>query len=85
VKDEHPLPYESMLYDDAGEQVGYATSLMYSPVLQRHVGLARVRPALAAPGTPLRLETSLLHHNTTVAATTTALPHFNPARKTARP
>ena len=84
VKDEHPLPYESMLYDDRGEQVGYATSFMYSPVLQRHIGLARVRPQLAAAGTPLRLETSLLHHNTTVAATTTALPHFNPARKTAK-
>jgi aminomethyltransferase len=83
VKDEHPLPYESMLYDGDGAQVGYATSLMYSQVLQRHIGIARVRPALSAPGTPLRLETSLLHHNTTVAASTTALPHFNPPRKTA--
>ena len=27
------------------EQVGYVTSFFYSPVLQRHVGLARVRPA----------------------------------------
>ena len=84
VKDEHPLPYESMLYGESGEQVGYATSLMYSPVLQRHIGIARVRPKLAAPGTPLRLETSLLHHNTTVAAATTPLPHFNPPRKTAK-
>ena len=89
VKDEHPLPYESMLYDGAGsgagEQVGFATSFMYSPVLQRHIGLARVRPPYAPPGTPLRLETSLLHHNTTVAAETTGLPHFKPARKTAPP
>jgi aminomethyltransferase len=85
VKDEHPLGYESMLYDDEGGQVGYATSFMYSPVLQRHVGLARVRPAYAPPGTALRLETALLHHNTTVAVTTTALPHFKPARKTATP
>ena len=83
VKDEHPLPYESMLYDDAGTQVGYATSLMYSPVLQRHVGLARVQPALAASGTPLRLETSLLHRTTTVAARMTSLPHYDPPRKTA--
>ena len=97
VKDEHPLPYESVLYSDSldsadsgdsadsVDQIGYATSLMYSPVLQRHVGLARVRPAFAEPGTPVRLETSLLHHNTTVAASTTSLPHFNPARKTAKP
>ncbi len=84
VKDEHPLGYESVLYDDGGEQVGYVTSLLYSPVLQRHVGIARVRPPFAPAGTPLRLETSLLHHTTTVAAATTALPHFGPARKTAR-
>jgi aminomethyltransferase len=83
VKDERPLGYESMLYDDSGDQVGYATSFLYSPVLQRHVGLARVRPRFAAAGTSLRLETALLHHNTTVAVTTTALPHFKPARKTA--
>ena len=85
VKDERPLPYESMLYDDGGEQVGYATSFMYSPVLQRHIGLARVLPPFAPAGTTLRLETSLLHHNTTVAVATTALPHFKPARKTAPP
>lgn len=85
VKNELPLPYESVLYDESKEQVGYATSLMYSPVLQRHIGLARVQPELAEPGTPVRIETSLLHHNTTVAASTTPLPHFNPARKTAKP
>ena len=39
-----------------GEQVGYVTSFCYSPVLQRHIGLARVRPDLAAPGTELHLE-----------------------------
>ena len=46
-KDETPQEYESMLYDDAGERVGYATSLMYSPMLQRHIALSRVRPDLA--------------------------------------
>ena len=46
-KDETPLDYESMLYDDDGERIGYATSLMYSPVLQRHIAMARVRPDLA--------------------------------------
>src|SRR4051794_2583811 len=44
AKDEHPLPYQSMLYDDARAEAGYVTSFMYSPVLQRHIGLARVRP-----------------------------------------
>ena len=34
----------------APDRVGYATSFMYSPVLQRHIALARVRPDLAAAG-----------------------------------
>ncbi|MGH3347790.1 MAG: aminomethyltransferase family protein [Nocardioides sp.] len=88
-KNEHPLPYESMLYDATGHAlVGYATSFMYSPVLQRHIGLARVRPELAPtkdrPGADVRLEISLLHRTTTVAATTTRAAHFDPPRKTAR-
>jgi aminomethyltransferase len=58
---------------------------MYSPVLQRHIGLARVRPDLAAPGSEVHLETAIHHHNTTVLARTAKLPLFSPARKTARP
>jgi aminomethyltransferase len=85
-KDEHPLPYESMLYDarSGGSQVGYATSTMYSPVLQRHIGLARVRPDLAAPGSEVHLELTIHHHTTRVVARTARLPLFNPARRTAR-
>ncbi len=53
-KSEHPLGYESVLHDRpttaGGSQVGYVTSFLYSPVLQRHVGLARVRPDHAAAG-----------------------------------
>jgi aminomethyltransferase len=82
-KSETTLPYESMLYDGQHEQVGYCTSFVYSPVLQRHIGLARVRPVLAPADTPLRLEIALLHHNTTVGVRTTKLPFFNPERKTA--
>lgn len=82
-KSEHPLAYESMLYDDAGTQIGYATSTMYSPVLQRHIGLARVRPDRAAIGTCVHMELTINHRNTTVRAETARLPLFNPARKTA--
>ncbi|MGZ5403092.1 MAG: aminomethyltransferase family protein [Nocardioides sp.] len=89
AKDEQPLPYESVLYDaERTAQVGYATSFMYSPVLQRHVGLARVNPDLAPakdrPGSDVRLEISLQHHTTTVGATTTRTAHFDPPRKTAK-
>jgi glycine cleavage system aminomethyltransferase T len=84
-KSEHPLPYESMLYDadEHGTQLGYVTSFMYSPVLQRHIGLARVRPDMARAGTEMRLEVAVAHRNTTVKARTAKLPLFNPSRKTA--
>jgi aminomethyltransferase len=82
-KDETPQEYESMLYDDDGERIGYATSLMYSPMLQRHIALARVRPDLAAVGSRVNLELTINHHYETVAAEVTRLPFFNPPRKTA--
>jgi aminomethyltransferase len=84
-KDEHPLPYESLLYDAAvgGAQAGYTTSFLYSPVLQRHVGLARVRPDRAALDTEVHLELTLHHATTRVSARTARLPFYNPARKTA--
>jgi aminomethyltransferase len=88
-KDEHPLGYESVLHERpttaGGTQVGYVTSFMYSPVLQRHIGLARIRPEHAAAGTEVHMELALNHSNTTVLARTTKTMHFNPARKTAKP
>jgi aminomethyltransferase len=89
AKDEHPLSYESVLHDRpttaGGSQIGYVTSFMYSPVLQKHVGLARVRRELAAPGSEVHMELAINHANTTVLARTTKLPLFNPARKAAKP
>jgi aminomethyltransferase len=82
-KDETPLPYESMLYDDDGQRIGYATGLMYSPVLQRHIAMARVRPDLASPGSRVNLEITIDHRYRTVAADVARLPLFNPSRKTA--
>jgi aminomethyltransferase len=85
-KSEHPLPYESMILDEDPQgngqsEVGYCTSFVYSPVLQRHIGIARVRPDLAAAGTELRLELAVDHHNTTVRISTTKMPFFDPERK----
>ena len=72
-----------MLYDDEGERIGYATSLMYSPMLQRHIAMARVRPELATSGTRVNLELTINHHYETVVGEVTRLPFFNPPRKTA--
>lgn len=82
-KDHTPVLGELFVYDDDDQQVGYTTSFMYSPVLQRHIALARVRPALAAPGTPVRLEIDVNHRYEYVPAQTARLPLYNPPRKTA--
>jgi aminomethyltransferase len=82
-KDETPLDYESMLYDDKGHRIGYATSLMYSPMLQRHIALARVQPKFADVGSTVNLELTINHEYQTVAANVAKLPLFNPPRKTA--
>jgi glycine cleavage system T protein (aminomethyltransferase) len=80
-KDEAPLDYETMLYRD-GKRVGYATSLMYSPVLQRHIGMARVRPEAATLGSSVDVELTINHEYQTVPAEVARLPLFNPERKT---
>jgi aminomethyltransferase len=90
-KDPTPLPYESMVYAAPsgggadGDRIGYATTLMYSPVLQRHIGLARVRPAYAPPDTEVAVEVTIDHEYRRARAHVVRLPHFNPERKTARP
>jgi aminomethyltransferase len=79
--DEVPVSWETMLYDDAGDRAGYATSLTYSPGLQQHIGLARVHPHLAALGTTLHVEQSVNHRYLTVPATVSKTPFFAPERK----
>lgn len=69
-------PYELLLTDDHGTEVGYTTSLVWSPVLQAHVGIARVRPDHAGPGTVLHQELTLDHRSTPVRVSTTTLPHL---------
>ena len=83
-KDHAPVQHEDwMVYDDKRQRVGYATSFMYSPILQRHIALARVRPDLAKPGTRVFLEFTVDHHYQQVAAHVARLPLYNPERKMA--
>ncbi len=82
-KEHAPVHEDWMVYDDARERVGFATSFMYSPVLQRHIALARVRPDLAKVGTRVYLEFTVDHHYQQVAAHVARLPLFNPERKMA--
>ncbi len=84
-KDHTPVHEDMMVYDDDVKRVGYATSFMYSPVLQRHIALARIRPDLATPGTRVNLEFTINHRYVQVGAEVARTPLFNPARKTAIP
>ena len=81
-KDHTPVQEDMMVYDDAVQRVGYATSSMYSPVLQEHIALARVRPDLAKPGTKLNLEFTINHRYVQVGAHVVRTPFFAPERKT---
>jgi aminomethyltransferase len=82
-KDHIPVTEEFMLYDAGGERVGYATSFMYSPMLQRHIALARLRPDMAATGTRVDLEVKINHRYQRVGAHTARLPLYKPDHKTA--
>ena len=70
-----------MCYDDDYERVGYATSFMYSPMLQRHIAIARVRPEFAKLGTKVNLEFTVDHHYEQVAAHVARLPALPPRAK----
>ncbi|CAN5635743.1 aminomethyltransferase family protein [soil metagenome] len=83
-KDHTPIAEDWMVYDDGYQhQVGYATSFMYSPMLQRHIAIARIRPDFSRLGTRVKLEFTVDHHYEQVAAHVARLPLYNPERKTA--
>ncbi len=77
------------LYDrdfnaDAGARyVGYVSSFMFSPLLKRHIGLAKIPLDRAAPGTEVWLELMVAHRPKYVPAQVVKTPFYDPARKTA--
>jgi aminomethyltransferase len=81
-KDHTPIHDEYYVYDDALRQLGYATSQLYSPMLQRHVALARV-PLDVPVGATVKLELPVSHRYVYVDAEVTALPLFDPPRRRA--
>jgi aminomethyltransferase len=84
-KDHTPVHEDMMVYDDDAKRVGYATSFMYSPVLQQHIALARIRPKYAKPGAEVNLEFTINHRYVQVRAHVARNPLFNPERKTSVP
>ncbi len=70
------------LYAD-GEQVGYATSGGWSPLLKKYLALAHLRSRWAAPGTRLEMEMTVEHRRKRAAAEVVKKPFFDPPRKRA--
>jgi aminomethyltransferase len=65
------------------EQVGYATSGCWSPLLKRYIALGHVRSEHAAPDTPIDIEITVEHHRRRARARVVKTPFFNPERKRA--
>jgi aminomethyltransferase len=63
------------------EQVGYATSGGWSPLLKKYIALAHLRSAWAKPGTELDIEITVEHRRKRAAARVVRKPFFDPARK----
>jgi aminomethyltransferase len=69
------------VYSDAGDQVGYATSGAWSPILKKNLALATLRADYGAEGTQLRFEVTVEYERRSVKATVVKKPFFDPERK----
>lgn len=64
-----------------GEQAGYATSGVWSPLLKKYIVLAQLRSAWARPGTRVDMEVTVEHRRKRASAQVVKKPFFNPERK----
>ncbi|TMQ67600.1 MAG: aminomethyl transferase family protein [Candidatus Eisenbacteria bacterium] len=64
-----------------GDQVGYATSGCWSPLLKQSLALAHLRAPHFAPGTRVQIEITVEHRRTRADAIVVKLPFFDPERK----
>jgi aminomethyltransferase len=70
----------------AGEkQVGKATTTTWSPTLKKMIALASLETEHAKPGSALQMEVTIEAMRLKANVKVTALPFFNPSRKTATP
>jgi aminomethyltransferase len=64
-----------------GEQVGYATSGVWSPTLKKYIALGHLQPAYAAPGSTVTIDLDIDRFRRPFSAKVAKLPFFNPGRK----
>jgi len=70
-----PAPLECNLILAGGDIAGRVTSIVFSPTLKRHIGLAFVPPKLTVIGTKLEIR---LSNGTMVQASVTPVPFYDP-------
>ena len=63
------------------EQVGYATSGAWSPILKRYIALAHVKSEYADEGSELMFELKVEHYRKLTPAKVVKTPFFDPERK----
>ena len=67
------------------EQVGYATSGAWSPILKRYIALAHVKAEYAKKGTMLDFELKIEHFRKLTPAKVVQTPFYDPERKRSCP
>ena len=67
------------------EQIGYATSGTWSPLLKRYIALAHLKSTYAQKGSKLMFELKVEHFRKLTKATVVKTPFYNPERKRSCP
>jgi len=67
------------------EQVGYATSGAWSPILKRYIALAHIKSEFASEGSTLQFELNVEHFRKLTTAQVVKTPFFDPERKRSCP
>jgi aminomethyltransferase len=80
-KDTTPIEEVHSLYDAERSYLGYATSLMYSSLLKRHIAIGKLPPHLSKPGSEAYLELMIVHRPQYVLANVVRLPFYDPPHK----
>jgi aminomethyltransferase len=78
-----PLFAKSRLARSSVQQIGYATSGCFSPMLKRYIAIATIKPEFAAIGTDILIQMTVEHVPLQVAAKVVKKPFFDPKRKKA--
>lgn len=64
-----------------GEQIGYASTSTWSPVLKKYIALAHLQRPYYEPGTRVAMEVTVEHHRLHAPATVVKTPFYEPEWK----